>query len=77
MEDRKVVAYGCRKTKKGNVAWKGKMLWLMAACLPPAPHANRRQLHTIQHNNLKGMRGGSLLGMRKVAYTTLTNVLFQ
>ena len=28
---------GCRKTKKRNCGMEGKMLWLMAAGLPPLP----------------------------------------
>ena len=36
MEDQTAVAYGYRNAKKLTcAAWKGKMLWLIASCLPP------------------------------------------
>ena len=35
MEERMVLAYGCRKSKKLICGMEGKMLWLMVVCLPP------------------------------------------
>ena len=47
MEDRTVVAHGCRITKKKLICgMEGKMLWLMAA------HAFPRSLYCWKWNNL-------------------------
>jgi len=41
MEDRKVMAHGAGRQKSEYVAWKGKMLWLMNACLHPPHRTNQ------------------------------------
>ena len=51
-EDKMVVAYGCRKTRKLICDKEGEILWFLAACLPPLLHRADENLSKLGQENV-------------------------